>query len=333
MRVALQVTCINDALFPETGKAVVTLLRRLGRRRRVPAGADLLRAADGEHRLPRRGGARVRTFVEAFRGYDAIVTPSGSCAGSATAPAPDRGRALRRRLAGLCGRGDGATRLRADRVPRRPARGDRRGRVLPAPGDLPPDLPLAPDAEVGDRPRMLLEQVHGLRLVELPAAEECCGFGGTFAMKNADTSIAMGSDKARHVRATGAEVLVAGDSSCLMHIGGLLSRAALRGAHDAPGRGPGGDRGRAEACAGEWGGDLMAAPSWGCRRSRWPRGRHSRTRSCATTWPTPPRRSARSVPGWWPRSTTGRTCARPAQRSRTRRWPTSSSTSSSSSRT
>ena len=77
---------------------------------------------------------------------------------------------------------------------------------------------------VGDRPRMLLEQVRGLRLVDLPAAEECCGFGGTFAMKNADTSIAMGSDKARHVRETGAEILVAGDSSCLMHIGGLLSR-------------------------------------------------------------------------------------------------------------
>ena len=55
-------------------------------------------------------------------------------------------------------------------------------------------------------------------------AEECCGFGGTFAVKNADTSVAMGSDKARHVRETGAEVLVAGDNSCLMHVGGLLSR-------------------------------------------------------------------------------------------------------------
>jgi L-lactate dehydrogenase complex protein LldE len=77
---------------------------------------------------------------------------------------------------------------------------------------------------VGDRPRLLLEKVRGLRLVELPAAAECCGFGGTFAMKNADTSIAMGADKARHVRDTGAEILVAGDNSCLMHIGGLLSR-------------------------------------------------------------------------------------------------------------
>ena len=77
---------------------------------------------------------------------------------------------------------------------------------------------------VGDRPRQLLEQVRGIQLVELPNATECCGFGGTFALKNADTSVAMGADKARHVRDTGAEVLVAGDNSCLMHIGGMLSR-------------------------------------------------------------------------------------------------------------
>jgi L-lactate dehydrogenase complex protein LldE len=77
---------------------------------------------------------------------------------------------------------------------------------------------------VGDRPTRLLEAVRGLRLVELPAAAECCGFGGTFAVKNSETSIAMGADKARHVRESGAEVLVAGDNSCLTHIGGLLSR-------------------------------------------------------------------------------------------------------------
>ena len=77
---------------------------------------------------------------------------------------------------------------------------------------------------VGDRPRMLLEHVRGIDLVDLPRATECCGFGGTFALKNADTSVAMGADKARHVRDTGAEVLVAGDNSCLMHVGGMLSR-------------------------------------------------------------------------------------------------------------
>jgi L-lactate dehydrogenase complex protein LldE len=77
---------------------------------------------------------------------------------------------------------------------------------------------------VGDRPERLLRAVRGLRLVELPDADQCCGFGGTFALKNSDTSVAMGSDKARHVVESGAEVLVAGDNSCLMHVGGLLSR-------------------------------------------------------------------------------------------------------------
>jgi L-lactate dehydrogenase complex protein LldE len=86
---------------------------------------------------------------------------------------------------------------------------------------------------VGDRPLQLLRAVRGIDLVELPAAEECCGFGGTFAMKNADVSVAMGFDKARHVKDTGAEVVVAGDNSCLAHIGGLLSRerAGVRTLH------------------------------------------------------------------------------------------------------
>jgi L-lactate dehydrogenase complex protein LldE len=77
---------------------------------------------------------------------------------------------------------------------------------------------------VGDRPERLLRAVRGLRLVDLPDSDQCCGFGGTFALKNSDTSVAMGSDKARHVVESGAEVLVAGDNSCLMHVGGLLSR-------------------------------------------------------------------------------------------------------------
>ena len=100
---------------------------------------------------------------------------------------------------------------------------------------------------VGDKPLRLLRHVRGLDLVELPAAEQCCGFGGTFAVKNADTSTAMLADKMRHVLDTGAEVCTAGDASCLMHIGGGLSRLktgvrtvhlaeilAARRPHDAP---------------------------------------------------------------------------------------------------
>jgi len=77
---------------------------------------------------------------------------------------------------------------------------------------------------VADRPVRLLRQVAGLELVDLPDAEVCCGFGGTFAIKNADTSTAMLADKMRSVLDTRAEVCTAGDSSCLMHIGGGLSR-------------------------------------------------------------------------------------------------------------
>jgi L-lactate dehydrogenase complex protein LldE len=75
-----------------------------------------------------------------------------------------------------------------------------------------------------DKPLRLLRSVRGVDLRELPQATECCGFGGTFSLKNADTSMAMLSDKVRAILDTGAEVCAAGDNSCLMHIGGALSR-------------------------------------------------------------------------------------------------------------
>jgi L-lactate dehydrogenase complex protein LldE len=86
---------------------------------------------------------------------------------------------------------------------------------------------------VGDKPLRLLREVRGLELVELGDAQTCCGFGGTFAIKNADTSTAMLADKMRHVLDTRAEVCTAGDASCLMHIGGGLSRlrAGVRTVH------------------------------------------------------------------------------------------------------
>ena len=80
--------------------------------------------------------------------------------------------------------------------------------------------------KVGDAPLRLLRAVRGLELVELPEANECCGFGGTFAVKNAETSTAMLIDKCQAVVSTGAEVCTAVDSSCLMQIGGGLARQA-----------------------------------------------------------------------------------------------------------
>ncbi len=86
---------------------------------------------------------------------------------------------------------------------------------------------------VGDKPLVLLRAVEAIDLVELPAADQCCGFGGTFALKNSATSAAMLADKVAHIGQTGAERCVAGDASCLLHIDGGLRRAGP----DGPGRG------------------------------------------------------------------------------------------------
>jgi L-lactate dehydrogenase complex protein LldE len=223
MRVALSVTCVNDAMFPDTGRAVVRLLRRLGVEVEFPesqacCGQPMVNTGYLDEAVP-----VVRNYLSAFAGFDAVVTPSGSCAGSA------------RHQHGLVARRSGDERL-VDAVATAPPTFELSEFLVDVLGvvdvgaSFPHTVTYHPTCHslrmlgVGDRPRRLLEAVRGLQLVELAAAEECCGFGGTFAVKNADTSVAMGADKARHVVETGAEVLVAGDNSCLLHIGGLLSR-------------------------------------------------------------------------------------------------------------
>ena len=233
MRVALQITCVNDAMFPETGKAVVALLRRLGVEVEFPAaqtccGQPMVNTGYLDEAVP-----VVRTYVDAFAAYDAIVTPSGSCAGSA------------RHQHSIVARRSGDPALVAAVAETAPKTYELSeflvdvlgvtdvGAYFPHRVTYHPTCHSLRMLGVGDRPQLLLEQVRGITLVDLPDAEECCGFGGTFALKNSDTSVAMGADKARHVRDTGAEVLVAGDNSCLMHIGGMLSRqrAGVRVVH------------------------------------------------------------------------------------------------------
>jgi len=224
MRVALMVTCVNDAMFPDTGRAVVDLLTRLGVDVEFPqaqtcCGQPMVNTGYLDEAVP-----VVRTFVEAFAGYDAVVTPSGSCAGSAR---------HQHRIVAERAQDPGLERAVAEIGPRVHELSEFLVDVLGVTdvgASFPHRVTYHPTCHslrllgVGDRPRRLLEEVRGLTLVDLPGAEECCGFGGTFALKNADVSVAMGADKARHVRETDAEVLVAGDNSCLMHIGGLLTR-------------------------------------------------------------------------------------------------------------
>jgi L-lactate dehydrogenase complex protein LldE len=224
MRVALMVTCVNDAMFPDVGKATVSLLRRLGVDVEFPeaqtcCAQPMVNTGYLDEAVP-----VVRTFVEAFEGYDAVVTPSGSCAGSAR---HQHGIVARRAGDPVLAQGVAAVSPRVHELSEFLV--DVLG-VTEVGAYFPHTVTYHPTCHslrmlgVGDRPRRLLEAVRGLRLVDLRHEEECCGFGGTFAMKNSEVSVAMGSDKARHMRETGAEVLVAGDSSCLMHIGGVLAR-------------------------------------------------------------------------------------------------------------
>ncbi len=224
MRVALMVTCINDAMFPDVGKAVVTLLRRLGVDVDFPAAQTCCAQPMVNTGYLDEAVPVVRNFVRAFEGYDAVVTPSGSCAGSAR----HQHSIVARRS------GDPGLATAVDEVsPRVHELSEFLVDVLGVEdvgASFPHSVTYHPTCHslrmlgVGDRPERLLRAVRGIRLLELPRADECCGFGGTFALKNADTSVAMGADKARHVRESGAEVLVAGDSSCLMHVGGVLTR-------------------------------------------------------------------------------------------------------------
>jgi len=228
MRVALFIACYNDALFPEVGQAVVRLLRRLGHQVEFPAeqtccGQMHFNSGYQDACIPLVG-----RFADAFAGYDAVVTPSGSCASMVRRYHPlvadlaaEQGRdpSLPARVAAV---GPHVYELSEFLV-------DVLG-VVDVGASFPHAVAFHPTCHstrllgVGDRPTRLLAAVDGVTVVDLPRSASCCGFGGTFAVKNADTSVAMGLDKVDDVLASGADVLTAGDTSCLMHIGGLLSR-------------------------------------------------------------------------------------------------------------
>ena len=224
MRVALFVTCLVDGLFPDVGKATVALLERLGHQVEVPMAQTCCGQMHVNTGYARAALPLVRRHVAAFSGYEAVVVPSGSCAGSVrhqhawvARQASDAG--LAAAAEEVASRTFELSELLVDVLGVTDV-----GAYYPHRVTYHPTCHSLRVLRVGDRPLRLLRAVDGIDLVELPEAESCCGFGGTFALKNPDVSAAMLADKMRHVLATRAEVCSAGDSSCLMHIGGGLSR-------------------------------------------------------------------------------------------------------------
>ncbi|WP_199515245.1 (Fe-S)-binding protein [Nucisporomicrobium flavum] len=224
MRIALFVTCLADTMFPAAAKATVTLLERLGHEVVFPPGQTCCGQMHINTGYQKDAFPLVRRHVRTFAPYDVIVAPSGSCVGSVrhqhAMVARNAGDlSLAARAEDVAGRTYELSELLVDVLGVEDV-----GASYPHRVTYHPTCHSLRMIRVGDKPLRLLRHVRGLELVELPAAEQCCGFGGTFALKNADTSAAMLGDKMRHVLETGAQMCTAGDASCLMHIGGGLSR-------------------------------------------------------------------------------------------------------------
>ena len=222
MRVALFITCFNDTMFPDVGRATVAVLERLGVDVEFPKAQTCCGQMHFNSGYRRECEPLVRSFAKAFAGYEAVVTPSASCAAMVRnhhhvvqprAKVP-KVYELSEFLVDVLGLTDV-------------------GAYFPARVAFHPTCHSQRLLGIGDRPQRLLAAVQGLTLAPMPNSAECCGFGGTFSVKNPDISVAMGEDKVADVLSTDAEVLASADTSCLMHIGGLLSRrdAPVRAMH------------------------------------------------------------------------------------------------------
>jgi L-lactate dehydrogenase complex protein LldE len=194
-------------VFPDAPRAVVTVLERLGHEVVFPEAQTCCGQLHLNSGYRDEALALGRRTEEVFAGYDAVVSPSSSCVGALRELAPSvRVWELSEFLVEVLGVEDV-------------------GASFPQRVTYHPTCHSLRVTRVGDAPLRLLRAVRGLELVELPEADECCGFGGTFSVKNADVSTAMLADKCTAIRATGAEVCAAVDGSCLLHIGGGLARA------------------------------------------------------------------------------------------------------------
>ncbi|WP_372348424.1 (Fe-S)-binding protein [Streptomyces sp. KL116D] len=226
MRVGLFATCLGDTMYPDAVKATAVLITRLGHEVVFPPGQTCCGQMHVNTGYQREPVPLVRNFAEQFGdpSIEAVVMPSGSCAGSVRHQHPlvaERygDAALRDAVTGIKAKTYELSELLVDVLGLTDV-----GAYFPHRVTYHPTCHSLRMLRVGEKPLRLLRAVDSIDLVELPEADACCGFGGTFAVKNADTSSAMLHDKVDNVLATEADVCTAGDSSCLMHIGGGLSR-------------------------------------------------------------------------------------------------------------
>jgi L-lactate dehydrogenase complex protein LldE len=224
-RVALLVTCLVDLFRPSVGFAAVKLLEEAGCSVEVPrtqtcCGQPAYNSGD-------RGDARAiaRQVIETFSGYDYVVAPSGSCAGMVKVHYPEMFAdepEMRARAEELASRTHELVSFLVDvrGMSTVAARWDRIATYHDSCSGL-------RELGVKAQPRKLLASIEGLELRELPGAELCCGFGGTFCVKYPEISDKMVGDKAADIAATGSQAVLAGDLGCLLNIAGKLTRLGV----------------------------------------------------------------------------------------------------------
>ncbi|MBI2114991.1 MAG: (Fe-S)-binding protein [candidate division NC10 bacterium] len=220
--VALFATCLVDLFYPQVGEATVRLLRRLGVRVTYPANQTCCGQPLFNNGFHEEAARVARQTIALLEPAECIVVPSGSCACMLKKESlhlfqddPE----MLERAAGL-GR---KTYELSDFLVRVLGREDV-GARFPGTATYHPSCHLLRGLGIADAPTRLLQRVQGLTLRELPAAENCCGFGGSFAVKFPEVSNAILQEKIRNIRSSGAEILVANDCGCLMHMGGGIRR-------------------------------------------------------------------------------------------------------------
>ena len=221
-RVALFVTCLVNVMRPAIAESTRELLLAAGCEVFVPldqtcCGQPAFNSGDEAD-----GRAMARHQIAALEGFDYVVVPSGSCAGTIRHTWPETfagDAAWAGRSRALAAKTHEITSFLVDVMGFRPE--PSRFSAIATYHDTCSGLR---ELGVHDQPRDLLESVEGLRLVPLPDANVCCGFGGTFCVKYPAISNAVVDEKARAIEGTGAEILLGGDLGCLMNMAGKLGR-------------------------------------------------------------------------------------------------------------